>query len=95
MNRENFEFLIASLVFEMLPKETQEFFHSIMSMPAKSMSAEAVTTEGAVLEVAITAKGASSEVAPVEVPAKVPKSPTTPWPRPTPTQEGPKPKKDK
>ena len=81
MNRENFEFLIASSVFETLPKETQVFLHSIMSKPTKSMSVEVMTTKGDVLEVAMEAEGATPEVVPTEGPAKVPKSPKTPRPR--------------
>jgi len=54
-----------------------------MSMPAKAISVEAVTTEGVVPEVVMAAEGSSLEVVPTEVPAEVPKYPRTPQPRPT------------
>jgi len=38
MNRENFEALIASSVFERLPKEMQELLSSIMSGPVETVS---------------------------------------------------------
>lgn len=85
MNHENFEVLLASAVFETLPKETQELLHSIMSMPTEVMYIEAVTTEGAISEVAMAAEGAAPKVAPIEVSIEVLISHRTPSPRPTPT----------
>jgi len=66
-----------------------------MLMPTEAMSVEAMTADEIVPEVAMVAEGGAPEVAPTKVPAYVPKSPRTPRPKPTPTQEGTKPKKDK
>lgn len=96
MNHEKFEALIASSMFERLPKEIQEFFPSIMSVPTKTVNAgEVMTTEGAAPEVAMETKGVSPEIASFEVPVEVPKSLRSPRLRPTLTKEGPKMKKDK
>jgi len=56
MNRENFEALLASSVFETLPKETQELLHRITLTEA--MSVEVVTVEGATSEVVREVEGA-------------------------------------
>jgi len=67
--------------------------HSITSTPTEATSIEVVTAEGVVLEVVSEAEGAALEV--VEVLAKVPKSPRTPRPKPTPTKESVKDNKGK
>jgi len=93
MNCEFLEALIVSSAFEELPRERQELLNSIMSTPIEAMDTKVVTTEGVVSEVVSKAEGATPEV--VEVLAKVPKSPQTPRPKPTPTMECEKGKKGK
>jgi len=78
MNCEHYELLIASSVFETLPKETQEFLQSIMSTPATAIDTEA---EELVLEMEIEVEVVTPEV--TEVLAKVPKSLRTLRPKPT------------
>lgn len=85
MNLESFEALGASLVFEKLPKETQELLTSIMLAPMETAS----------VEEEMAAEGAAPKVVSVEVPREVPKSSRSPRLRPTPTKDAPKPKKDK
>jgi len=95
MNPDIFEALIASSMFEKFPMETQELVSSIMLMPAKTVSAgEEMEIEGTSPEVVMAAKGASPEVETIKVLKEVRKSLRTPRPRPTPTKEGPKSKKD-
>jgi len=93
LNHKNFEALLASLVFETMPKETQELLHSVMSTLAEAMDTEAVTTDGAMLEVVREVEGATPGVA--EVLAEVLKSPWTHRPKPTQTKESTKDKKGK
>ena len=69
MNREKFEALIVSLAFERFPKETQEFFTSIMSMPVETVIiGEAMVAKVTATEVAMAVEGAAPEVAIIEVP---------------------------
>ena len=93
MNNENFEALLASLVFEMFPKETQELLHSIMSMLAEAMDTEAMIAKGVVPEVAREVEGVVPEVSKVLV--EVRKSPWMPRPKLTQTKESEKDKKGK
>jgi len=60
-----------------------------MSTPAKTVNVgEAVTAKGVVPKVVMAVEGAALEVTSVEVPAKVPKFPMLPRPRPTLNKEG-------
>lgn len=90
MNHEHFKVMIASSVFETLPKETQEFLQNIMSMPTEAIDTEA---EVSVTEIDMEAKEVAPEV--VEVLTEVPKSPRMSRPKPTPTKETMKDKKEK
>ena len=90
MNHEHYELLIASLVFETLPKETQDFLQNIMSVPTEAIDIEA---KESVSEIEMEAKEVSPEVA--KVLAEVPKYQRTPRPKPTPTKETMKDKKGK
>jgi len=56
-----------------------------MLTPIEAMSAEAVTAEGAVPEVAMAIEGVSLKVTSADVPTEVPKFPRMPKPRPMPT----------
>lgn len=85
MNLGYFEVLVASLVFEKFPKETQEILTGIMSTPVETTSVGEV----------MATKGDAPKVASVEVPAEVHKLPRSPRPSPMPPKEGPKMKKDK
>jgi len=85
MNTESFEALVASSMFDILHKVTQELLTSLMSAPVETTSAGG----------SMASKGADPKVVSVKVPAEVPKSPRSPRPRPTPLKEGPKTKKDK
>jgi len=90
MNREHYDLLIVSKVFETLPKETQELLQKIMSVPTEAIDIEG---EESVPEVDMEAELVALDVA--EVLANVPKSPRTPRPKLTPTKETTKDKKGK
>ena len=85
MNLAIFEDLVASSMFDKLPKETQELLTSLMSAPMETASAGG----------SMASEGVSPEFISVEVLTKVPKLLRSPRPRPTTTKEGPKTKKDK
>lgn len=90
MNREHYELLIASLVFETLQKETKDFLQNIMSVPTEAIDTEA---KESVLEIEMEAEVAPPDVS--EVLSEVPKSPRKPRPKLTSTKESAKDKKGK
>ena len=63
MKLENFEALVASSVFNKLPKETLELLTRLMSAPVETASVEG----------SMAFEGTAPEIASVEVPAEVPK----------------------
>jgi len=96
MSCDKFEALIVSSSFERLLKEMQEFFTSIMSVLAETMSdGEAMTVEGDAPEVVMVVEEVAPNIASVKVLAEVPKSLRLPRLRPMPTKEGSKMKKYK
>lgn len=91
INREKFEALLATLVFEMFPKETHDLLHSIMSTLAEAMETEVVAAKGAMPEFVMEAEGVSPEV--TKVLTDVPKSSWTPRSKLNPTKESAKDKR--
>lgn len=85
MNPQVFADLVASSVFDRLPKDTQQFILNTMSGPGKTK-----ITGGT-----ISSEGASPEVVSIEAPTTMPTAPRSPRPKPTLVREAPKPKKDK
>lgn len=73
MNPAIFEDLVASSVFDKLPKETHELLNSLMLVPIEVASAGGY----------MASKGASPEVISVEVPTTVRKSARSHRPNPT------------
>jgi len=85
MNPQVYVDLVASSLFDKLPKDTQRFILSTMSRPGKTASVgETFTPEGAALEV----MGMKALVV-MHMVLRLPR------PKPTPVREVPKPKKDK
>lgn len=73
MNPKSFEALVASSMFDRLPKETQEILNSLMLVPMETASAGGC----------MVSEGDAPEVVNVEMPAVVPKSPRFPRLKPT------------